>query len=216
MPTPVVGGVGVLADCRLALPRHLTEAGCEIYALPMRRFGTHQTTEPRDTNYLGNAAWRREFFRGKTPASAWKTGQPPEIFYDIERKLGEIIRQAAAQKLIAACHHVNDGGMLVSLAEMLLSDPNATIGAEISLPGGMPPHYHAFGAGIYSYVLAIRPQSDTNEKFLALCKEYEINPTHLGQSRKDGWLRIKGASGLSLADLGKKYFNALTDYMENN
>ncbi|MCX8505384.1 MAG: AIR synthase related protein, partial [Alphaproteobacteria bacterium] len=215
MPTPVVGGVGVMSDCRQAVPRHIMQAGCEIYALPMRPYGINKTKEQGYTNYLGNAAWRREFFRADTPAKDWKTGQPPEIFYDIERKLGEIIRQAAAEKLIAACHQVNDGGMLVALAEMLLSDPQAIIGAEINLPGGLPPHYHAFGSGIYSYVVAIR--SDAKDKFLALCAAYDITPTHLGQSRNDNWLAIKnGVGGINLSDLGKKYFNALRDYMENN
>ncbi|MDI9349590.1 MAG: phosphoribosylformylglycinamidine synthase subunit PurL [Candidatus Symbiobacter sp.] len=214
MPTPVVGGVGVLSDYRLALPKHITGVSWQIFALSFPRYHSPRHHEQK-RGYLGASAWRRIFFPPDFPSdSAAAAAAPPEIDYGLEIAFAQIVRQAAQRQIISACHAVGAGGLFMALAKMLLGQPHTNIGARISLPSYLLPHIYGFGEGVGGYLIAINPRAAKPRDFLALCDSLGVKPEYLGISINDSKLSLPGLGSISLADLARPYFNALPGYMD--
>jgi phosphoribosylformylglycinamidine synthase len=122
LPTPAIGGVGLLKDWRKAVGIAFRGVGDVIVAIGDRR------------GHLGQSLWLREI-HGR------EEGPPPPVDLLGERAAGEFVRAAIAGGAITACHDVADGGIAVALAEMALA---GNIGALINkpIPGG--------GAGLFA------------------------------------------------------------------
>jgi phosphoribosylformylglycinamidine synthase len=110
LPTPAIGGVGLLKDWRKAVGIAFRGAGDVIVAIGVRR------------GHLGQSLWLREL-HGR------EDGPPPPVDLDEERRAGEFIRAAIAGGAITACHDVADGGLAVAIAEMALA---GNVGAMIN------------------------------------------------------------------------------------
>ena len=86
-----------------------------------------------------------------------RTGPPPEVDLEIERRHGEWIRRQIAAGVVDACHDVSDGGLAVALAEMCIA---AGIGASVEPPAQAPSAAgFYFGEDQARYLLAIGPDS---------------------------------------------------------
>ena len=110
LPTPAIGGVGLLKDWRKAVGIAFRSSGDVIVVIGDRR------------GHLGQSLWLREI-HGR------EDGPPPPVDLAAERAAGEFVRAAIAGGAITACHDVADGGLAVALAEMALA---ANIGAMIN------------------------------------------------------------------------------------
>ncbi len=119
LPTPAIGGVGLIEDYRKAVGIGFKGPGDVIVAIGNWR------------GYLGQSLWLREI-HGKEGRDA---GPPPPVDLHEERVAGEFVRAAIAGGAITACHDVADGGLAVALAEMALA---GNVGAIINkpIPGG--------------------------------------------------------------------------------
>jgi phosphoribosylformylglycinamidine synthase len=112
LPTPTIGGLGVIDD----LDRMVGLAYCDeglALVLIGETFG-----------WLGSTLYLRE-------VCGREDGGPPPIDLPIERLNGEVVRLAIEEGLVAACHDLSDGGLYVALAEMALA---SGIGADLTLP----------------------------------------------------------------------------------
>ncbi|MFD1766018.1 phosphoribosylformylglycinamidine synthase subunit PurL [Sphingorhabdus buctiana] len=110
LPTPAIGGVGLLDDvAKMATIAFKAEG--EILAVI-------------GPNYpeLGQSLWLREI-HGR------EDGDPPFVDLADEKLNGSIVRQLIADGAVTAVHDISDGGLLVAVAEMALA---AGIGAELS------------------------------------------------------------------------------------
>jgi phosphoribosylformylglycinamidine synthase len=112
LPTPAIGGVGLLADWRKNATIAFKDTGDIILAVGAR--GGH----------LGQSLWLREC-RGLEGKHA---GPPPPVDLDAERRAGDLIRGAVEAGQLTAVHDVADGGVAVAIAEMALA---GNIGAMI-------------------------------------------------------------------------------------
>ncbi|WP_375396855.1 phosphoribosylformylglycinamidine synthase subunit PurL [uncultured Sphingomonas sp.] len=110
LPTPAIGGVGLLDDYRISATIGFKATGDAIIAVGER--GGH----------LGRSIWLREVHHREE-------GPPPPVDLRAERRTGDFIRSAIGSGLISACHDVSDGGMAVTLAEMALA---SGIGAMVN------------------------------------------------------------------------------------
>jgi phosphoribosylformylglycinamidine synthase len=110
LPTPAIGGVGLLKDWRKAVGMAFKGPGDVIVAIGARR------------GHLGQSLWLREL-HGR------EDGPPPPVDLAAERAAGEFVRAAIAGGAITACHDVADGGLAVALAEMALA---GNVGAMIN------------------------------------------------------------------------------------
>ena len=183
MPTPAIGGVGLIKDLDKAVGKGFTQEGDAIYLL-----GDAQ-------GHLGASLYQRDILDDTTAFA------PPPVDLAAEAKHGGIVRDAIDQGLVTAAHDISDGGLLVALAEMAIADG---IGAEIEAEGDAG---FWFGEDQARYVLAV--PADKTAAFEALADDATI--TKLGKTGA-GQLTIGGGVSISVAelrDLNEGWFPAL-------
>jgi len=115
LPTPAIGGVGLISDWRRGVTIAFKGKGDVILCVGTR--GGH----------LGQSLWLREC-RGLSGRDA---GPPPPVDLGAERAAGDLIRAAIDGGQVTACHDVSDGGLAVTLAEMALA---GGVGAILNRP----------------------------------------------------------------------------------
>jgi phosphoribosylformylglycinamidine synthase len=109
LPTPVIGGVG------------LVEAGGPTVTVSFKQAGHLLILVGESRGHLGQSLYLREL-HGR------EDGPPPPLDLQAERRNGEFVRAQIAAGRVAACHDVSDGGLLVALAEMAMA---GGLGAEL-------------------------------------------------------------------------------------
>ena len=133
LPTPAIGGVGLIADWEKAV------------GIAFRDFGDVIVTIGDRHGHLGQSLWLREL-HGR------EDGPPPPVDLLAEHAAGAFVRAAIAGGAITACHDVSDGGLAVALAEMALA---ANIGALINGPAPFGhAGYFAEDQGLYVATVA--------------------------------------------------------------
>jgi phosphoribosylformylglycinamidine synthase len=133
LPTPAIGGVGVLADAATAVGLGLP-AGCDLVLL-----GAGQ-------GWLGQSLWLRE-------VAGREEGAPPPVDLAAERRVGDFVRGRILSGTVAACHDLADGGLLVAVAEMAMA---SGVGVRLgAVPPGLAPHGWWFGEDQGRYLLAV-------------------------------------------------------------
>jgi len=123
LPTPAIGGVGLLSDWSKSATVAFKQAGETIILLG------------HSTGHVGQSLWL-EVCYGR------QTGKAPPVDLTIEKRLGELACGLIADGLLTAVHDISDGGALVAIAEMALA---GAIGATISLPNVPNPAAILFG-----------------------------------------------------------------------
>jgi phosphoribosylformylglycinamidine synthase len=112
LPTPAIGGVGLLADIDTMATIAFKAEGEDIFLIG--GVGTH----------LGQSIWLRELF-GR------EEGPPPAVDLASEKANGEAVRALVTSRTVTAVHDIADGGLLVTLAEMALA---GGIGVTLDAP----------------------------------------------------------------------------------
>jgi len=115
LPTPAIGGVGLMADWSKSATIAFKGTGDVIVLI-----GTPK-------GEIGQSLWLREVhgIEGR------EAGPPPSIDLDAERRTGDLVREAITAGHLTAVHDVSDGGIAVTVAEMALA---GNIGALIQFP----------------------------------------------------------------------------------
>ncbi|MGN6057237.1 MAG: AIR synthase related protein, partial [Sphingomicrobium sp.] len=107
MPTPAIGGVGLLDNWEKSATIAFKAEGDQIYLIAGKSFG-------RDVGELGQSLWLRE-------VKNRQAGSPPFVDLELERRNGEFVRKLISEDVATAVHDVSDGGLLVALTEMALA-----------------------------------------------------------------------------------------------
>ena len=133
LPTPAIGGVGVLDDAAQAMGIALSPW------LDLILVG-------RTHGWLGQSLWLREM-------TGREEGAPPPVDLEAEKRNGDFVRSLILAGHARACHDVSDGGLLVAVAEMAMA---GTTGVRLSVgPREIPGHAFWFGEDQSRYVLAV-------------------------------------------------------------
>jgi phosphoribosylformylglycinamidine synthase len=129
LPTPAIGGVGLLPDHRKMATIGFKGSGDVLFVIGTR--GGH----------LGQSLWLREI-HGRSD------GPPPPVDLEAERRTGEFVREQIAAGALTAVHDVSDGGLAVTIAEMALA---GKIGALVQPagPGHVARQFFAEDQGLY-------------------------------------------------------------------
>jgi len=138
LPTPAIGGVGVLEEAAqavgLSLPPWL-----DIVLIGATK------------GWLGASLWLRE-------VGGREDGAPPPVDLAAERTNGDFVRTHILNGTVRACHDVSDGGVLVALAEMAMA---SGVGVRVfTHPRDVPGHAFWFGEDQGRYLVAV-PDSGT-------------------------------------------------------
>ena len=187
LPTPVVGGVGVLDDIEKRVAIAIPAKGMSLVEVGANK------------GWLGASRYLRDLF-------GEDRGAPPPVDLALERTTGDTLRDCMAEGLVAACHDISDGGLLVAVAEMALS---GAIGASLEAPETLPVHAWAFGEDQARYVVA----TSDPEKLLSQLSAQAIPATVIGRTGGEE-LKLGSAMTISLQairDAHEGFFPALME-----
>jgi phosphoribosylformylglycinamidine synthase len=153
LPTPAIGGVGVLEDVAQAVG----------LALPA---GTTLVLVGATAGHLGQSLWLREI-------AGREEGPPPPVDLSAERRNGDFVRGQILAGAVAACHDVSDGGLAVAVAEMAMA---SGVGAVLEGPAD---HGFWYGEDQSRYLLATRDAA----ALLAAAAAAGVPALRLGQAQ---------------------------------
>ena len=174
LPTPAIGGLGVLNDAARAVGLALQPA-LELVVVGRTR------------GWLGQSLWLRE-------VAGLEAGGPPPVDLVAERRHGDFVRAQIAAGHVAACHDVSDGGLLVAVAEMALAGDEGVHLAR--LPPGIDEHAFWFGEDQARYVVAVADAAE----LMWRADEADIPVLRIGSASGDR-LTLADGSFVTLADL---------------
>jgi phosphoribosylformylglycinamidine synthase subunit PurL len=132
LPTPVIGGVGLIADARHAID------------LALKRDGDALILIGSTSGHLGCSLYLRE-------VEGSEFGPPPPVDLAAERRNGDFIRSEIRAGPVAACHDLSDGGLFAAIAEMAIAGRRGIVLEP--LPADLPRNAYLFGEDQARYLI---------------------------------------------------------------
>jgi phosphoribosylformylglycinamidine synthase len=189
LPTPTIGGVGVLDDFTKSASLAFKQQGDAILLV-----GESQ-------GWLGQSLYLREICRREE-------GAPPPVDLTVESRNGDLVRQLIGEGFVTAAHDISDGGLLVALAEMAMA---SGIGARLgSAPDDVPAHAFWFGEDQARYVLTVG--RDKADEVLQALMFAGIAARRIGTTGGDA-LTLPGERPMLVANLRERFESWLPRYM---
>ena len=177
LPTPAIGGVGLIADLDRRAGLAFAQAGDSILLIG------------ETAGHLGQSIYQRELLGGED-------GPPPPVDLAVERRNGDFVRGLIEAGRVSACHDVSDGGLLVAVAEMALA---GGIGVDLELPdAGIETHGLLFGEDQGRYLIAV--SADAAPALVGDAAAAGVPAAVIGQTGGD-LLKLNGQDNLSLTAL---------------
>jgi len=118
-------------------------------------------------------------------------GRPPEVAFDLHRRVLNVVRDAVRAGLARSAHDVSEGGVAVALAESAIA---GGIGAEVIVPGATGRDVALFGEAPSRVILSVGEED--LPALLALAAPSGIPVGVLGRTGGDR-LRIAVAAGMA-------------------
>jgi phosphoribosylformylglycinamidine synthase len=187
LPTPAIGGVGVVDDV------------AEIATPAFKGDGQAIFVVGQTSGWLGQSIYLSEL-------CSREEGAPPPVDLAAERRHGEFVRTAIRAGRVTAVHDVAEGGLAVALAEMTM---DGNVGAQIEhLPEGAPAHAILFGEDQGRYIV-----TTADEALLAAdAKAAGVPLTRLGNTGGET-LVFPDMAAISIAELKRVHEEWLPNYM---
>jgi phosphoribosylformylglycinamidine synthase len=137
LPTPTIGGVGLIPDwSKMARVGFAAEDEAILLFGAPDWWGTH----------LGQSIYLRDLF-GRAD------GPPPPVDLALEKKAGDLVRILIRDGNATAVHDLSDGGLAVALAEMAIA---SGIGATVNQLEGGDPIPQFFGEDQGRYLVTVK------------------------------------------------------------
>jgi phosphoribosylformylglycinamidine synthase subunit PurL len=187
LPTPAIGGVGLLDDYGAMATIAFKAPGEAIILIGETR------------GHLGQSTWLR-VVHGR------EDGPPPPVDLAAERRNGDFVRGLIRDGRVTAVHDLSDGGLLVAVAEMALGNG---IGAQLDgPPGDRPATAWAFGEDQARYLVA----SADGDAVIAAARAAGVAAQVVGHTGGDG-IRFGSDADVDLATLRSAHERFLPDLM---
>jgi phosphoribosylformylglycinamidine synthase subunit PurL len=181
LPTPSIGGVGVLADF------------AKSASLAFKREGEAIILIGETQGWLGQSVYLRDI-------CGREDGAPPPVDLLEEKENGDFVRALILDGTATAAHDLSDGGLLVALAEMAMA---SRIGATLaSAPADTPSHAHWFGEDQARYLITV-PAAQA-EAVLVKARDASIMAAQIGVTGGEA-LAIEGEQPLALTRLRQSF-----------
>ncbi len=187
LPTPAIGGVGLVADVTTSV------------GLAFRTDGEKVLLVGAGQGWLGQSIYLREIL-GR------EEGAPPPVDLAQEKAHGDFVRALIGDGMVSAVHDLSDGGLAVALAEMAMA---GGIGATVSAPGG-DSAASWFGEDQGRYLLAASP--DKADEILRRAAQAGLPVALIGETGGDS-LRLGAAAPVPVRDLREAHEGWMPAYM---
>jgi phosphoribosylformylglycinamidine synthase len=189
LPTPSIGGVGLIDDFKKSA------------TLAFKRADETILQVGETTGWLGQSLYLRE-------VCGREEGAPPPVDLAEERENGDFVRALILDGIATAAHDISDGGLLVAIAEMAMA---SGIGAELSAaPSDIPSHAHWFGEDQARYVVTV--PAERTEAVLARARAVSVPVWTIGKTGSDA-LTLAGERPILVTILRKRFESWLPTYM---
>ncbi len=185
LPTPAIGGVGLLTDLSKMATLAFKAEGEAILLL-----GGHGS-------HLGQSIYLREVL-GR------EEGAPPPVYLAREKAHGDFVRNLINYSQVTAVHDISDGGLASTVIEMALA---SSLGAELESMN----HEALFGEDQARYVLTC-PANDA-AKIITQAHVKGIDVIRVGTVTRDATLNVQGSATISLAELKTAHEGWFPAYM---
>ncbi len=173
LPTPAIGGVGLIDDLDAMMTVPFKDEKEHILLIGQQGNG-----------WLGQSLYLRE-------VCGQEKGAPPPVDLKHERAVGDFVRAMIHSRKITACHDLSDGGLLVAVAEMAIS---GGIGAQLK---GVIGHARLFGEDQGRYVVTVKASDAEGVKTAALAANVAVEEIGI----TGGEAIVLGGSSVTLAEL---------------
>ncbi|MGF7162705.1 phosphoribosylformylglycinamidine synthase [Rhodoligotrophos appendicifer] len=187
LPTPAIGGIGLVDDLAQTATIAFKAEGEDILLI-----GGHGT-------HLGQSMYLREIL-GR------EEGSPPHVDLAVERRHGIFVRSLIRQGKVTACHDISDGGLAAAVAEMVMA---SGLGAVINLEGEA--HVALFAEDQSRYIVTCR--SEDLQALLVSAHDADVPIVHLG-AVAGRELAIDGSVRLSVDELRVVHEGWFPRYMD--
>ncbi len=188
LPTPAIGGVGLIRDVT------------RTASVALKRFGDVLLLIGDTKGHLGQSIYLREI-------DGREAGSAPPVDLTHEKRNGDFVRGLIEAGRVDTVHDVSDGGLLVAVTEMALA---GNIGASVALPVGVKKVPFLFGEDQGRYVLSV-PAADL-DRIRAEARAAKVSCVDIGRVLNTPFVEAASAS-VSLAVLRKGHESFLPQLM---
>jgi phosphoribosylformylglycinamidine synthase len=187
LPTPSIGGVGLIED--------FTKSA----TLAFKREGEAILLIGETQGWLGQSLYLREI-------CGREEGAPPPVDLAAEKRNGDLVRALIGDGIVTAVHDVSDGGVLVAVAEMAMA---SGIGATLSVAER---HAHAFWFGEDQSRYVVTVPAAQIDAVIARVEAAAAPVRRLGITGGDA-LMLPGERPMLVANLRERFESWLPAYM---
>jgi phosphoribosylformylglycinamidine synthase len=186
LPTPAIGGVGLLPDLKKMATLRFKAEGEAILLV-----GGHG-------RHLGQSIYLREIL-GR------EEGAPPPVDLRKEKRHGDLVRSLIRSRQVTAVHDISDGGLAVAMIEMALA--SSSLGASV----GSLDHVALFAEDQGRYVVTC-PAHET-AKVITDAHAKGVDVSRIGTVTSKAGLIVEGAASISLEALREAHEGWFPAYM---
>ena len=179
-PTPVIGVVGLLEDASLVLTAPFKEEGDAVYLVGDTR------------EDLGGSEFLK-VVHGKV------AGRPPRLDLEAERRLYDLVLEAAGASLLRSAHDCSDGGLAVALAECAFRGEEPGLGGRFDLPGSLRPDVLLFSESPSRMIVTTRDEA----RLRAAAHRHAVPCARLGVVGGDRVTLLSGTRVLADVEVGR-------------
>ncbi|HLF20924.1 MAG TPA: phosphoribosylformylglycinamidine synthase subunit PurL, partial [Aestuariivirga sp.] len=173
LPTPAIGGIGLLSDLTKMTTLAFKQAGDAILLV-----GGHG-------RHLGQSIYLREIL-GR------EEGSPPPVDLAREKRHGDCVRNLINHRQVTAVHDISDGGLGLAAIEMALA---GSLGAKLAAMD----HVALFAEDQARYLVACPAAGAA--KIITQAHAAGVDVIRIGTVTAEPSLIVEGAASISLAEL---------------
>lgn len=192
MPTPAIGGVGLM------------QTSDKMATIALKREGDVILMVGTTKDELGASLYQQEM-------TGEFAGQPPMVDLALERKHGDFVRSLIEAGTVDTCHDLSDGGLIAALADMAIG---GNMGADIAVNDALPLHVHLFSETQGRYLIAV--SKDKADAIIAAANEADVAIAKLGNTGGDKLSVNSGAVDISVTEISEAHENWMPDFMTAN
>jgi phosphoribosylformylglycinamidine synthase II len=196
LPTPTIGGVGLLPDwSKMARIKFAGEGQVILLLGAPPAWGTH----------LAQSIYMRDI-HGRTD------GPPPPVDLAHEKRTGDFVRKLIRSGAATAVHDVSDGGLAVALAEMAMASGIGATVPGLTSPDPIPVFFGE-DQGRYVVTLNLDPQGEEILGIWEEAKKLGIHAPWIGTTGGSE-LKLGGSRAIPVAELKSAHESWFPRFMD--